>query len=142
MSQLFASGGQSTGVSASASVLPMNIPLGLIGLICLQAIVKTLNSLPQHHNLKASLLQHSAFFMAQLSHPYMTTGKTIALAIWTFVGNVMSLILNILSICHSFYFKKQVSFNFMVAVTFGSDFGAKESQTCQFPLFPHLFAMK
>ena len=85
VSQFFPSGGQSIGASASASVLPMNIPLGLIGLICLQAIVKTLNSLPQHHNLKASLLQHSAFFMAQLSHPYMTTGKTIALTRWTFV---------------------------------------------------------
>ena len=64
----------------------------------------------------------------------MTTGKTIALAIWTFVGNVMSLILNILSICHSFYFKKQVSFNFMVAVTFGSDFGAEENNLSLFSI--------
>ena len=53
----------------------------------------TLKSLLQHHNLKASILQCSAFFMIQFSHPYMTTGKTIALTIWTFVGKVMSLLL-------------------------------------------------
>ena len=83
VSQSFASGGQSIGVSASASVLPMNIqdsfPLGLTGL-----------SLLQHHNSKASILQHSAFFIVQLSHPYMTTGKTTALTRQTFVGKVVS----------------------------------------------------
>ena len=57
----------------------------------------TLKSLLQHHSSKASILQHSAFFMIQLSHPYMTTGKTIALTRWTFVGKVMSLFFNILS---------------------------------------------
>ena len=57
----------------------------------------TLKSLLQHHNLKASILQHSAFFMVQLSHPYMTTGKTIALTRRTFVGKVMSLLFNMLS---------------------------------------------
>ena len=57
----------------------------------------TLKSLLQHHSSKASILRHSAFFTAQLSHPYMTTGKTIALTIWTFVGKVMSLLLNMLS---------------------------------------------
>ena len=51
----------------------------------------------QHHSLKASILQHSAFFLVQLSHPYMTTGTTIALTRWTFVGKVMSLLLNLLS---------------------------------------------
>ena len=56
----------------------------------------TLKSLLQHHNLKASILGHSAFFMAQLSLPYMTTGKTIALTRWTFVGKVMSLLFNML----------------------------------------------
>ena len=56
----------------------------------------TLKSLLQHHSSKASVLWHSAFFMVQLSHPYMTTGKTIALAIWTFVGKVMSLLFNML----------------------------------------------
>ena len=57
----------------------------------------TLKSLLQYHSSKASILQHSAFFMVQLSHPYMTTGKTIALTRWTFVGKVMSLLFNILS---------------------------------------------
>ena len=57
----------------------------------------TLKSLLQHHNLKASILRHLAFFMVQLSHPCMTTGKTIALTRWTFVGKVMSLLLNMLS---------------------------------------------
>ena len=76
---LFASGGQSIGASAPASVLPMNIqgwfPLGWTGWISLQSN-GTLKSLLQHHSLKASILWHSAFFMVQLSLPYMTTGKT------------------------------------------------------------------
>ena len=63
----------------------------------LLAVQGTLKSLLQHHRSKASILQHSAFFMVQLSHPYMTTGKTIALAIQTFVGKMMSLLLNMLS---------------------------------------------
>ena len=86
MSWLLASGGQSIG--ASTSVLLMNIqglfPLGLIGLISLQS--KGLSSLLQHHNSKASVLRLSAFFTVQLSHLYMTTGKIIALTIWTFVS--------------------------------------------------------
>ena len=57
----------------------------------LLAVQGTLRSLLQHHSLKASIIQHSAFFMVQFSHPYVTTGKTIALTIWTFVGKVMSL---------------------------------------------------
>ena len=63
----------------------------------LLAVQGTLKSLLQHHSSKASILQHSALFTVQLSHPYMTTGKTIALTRWTFVGNVMSLLLNMLS---------------------------------------------
>ena len=85
MSQFFTSGSQSIGVSASASVLPINIqdwsPLGLTGWISL--LSKGLSSLLQHHNSKASILCLSAFFMVQLSHPYMTTGKTTALTRWT-----------------------------------------------------------
>ena len=97
MSQFFTSGGQSTEVSASASVLPMNIkewfPFGLTSWISLQS--KGLwrifsNSTVQ----KASILRHLAFFIVQLSHPHMTTGKTIALTRWTFVGKVMSLLFN------------------------------------------------
>ena len=81
ISQFFSSGGQSIGAVASASVLPMNIqdwfPLGWTGWISLQS--KGLSSLLQHHNSKASILSCSAFFTVQLSHPYMTTGKSIAL---------------------------------------------------------------
>ena len=97
MSWLFASGGQSIGASALASVLPMNIqdwfPFGLTEFI-LQS--KELPSLLQHHS-SDSILQCSAFFMLQLSHPYMTSGKIIALTIWIFVGKVMSLLFNTLS---------------------------------------------
>ena len=97
MSQ-FSSGGQSIG--ASASVLPMNIqdwlPLGL-DWFDLLAAQGTLKSLLQHHSLKALILQYSTFLMVQLSHPYMTTGKTIALTRWTFVGKRMSLLFNMLS---------------------------------------------
>ena len=95
MRWLFTSGGQSIGASASASVLPMNIqgwfPLGLTGLISLQS--KGLSSVFSNtiDSSKASVLLCSAFFMVQLSHPYMTTEKTIALIICTFVSNVMSL---------------------------------------------------
>ena len=100
VSQLFTSGGQSFGVSASESVLPVNIqewfPLGWTGLIFLQS-KGILKSLLQHHNLRASFFQHSAFFMVQLSHLYTTTEKTIALPRRTFVGKVMSLLFNMLS---------------------------------------------
>ena len=99
MNWLLTSGGQSIGASPSASVLPMNIqgwsPLGLTGLISL--LSKGLKSLLQHQSSKASVLWSSAFFMAQLSQLYMTTGKTIALAIQSFVYKVMSLLFNMLS---------------------------------------------
>ena len=94
MSQFFTSGNQSIGISASASVLQMNIqdwfPLGWTGWISLQS-KGTLKSLIQHHSSKASVLWCLDFFIVQLSHRYMTTGKTIALTRWTFVGKVMSL---------------------------------------------------
>ena len=87
--------------SFSFSISPSNEYSGLIsyrvdcfGLLAIQG---TLKSLLQHHGSKASILRCSAFFMVQLSHPYMTTGKTIALTIWTFVGKVMSLLFNMLS---------------------------------------------
>ena len=78
MSQLFASGGQSIGVSASVSVLPMNIQLISFRMdrLYLLAVQRTLTSLLQHHSSKPSILRHSAFFIFQLSQPYMTTGKT------------------------------------------------------------------
>ena len=97
MSQFFTSGGQTIGASAS-SVLPMNIqdwfPLGLTDLLAVQGALK---SLLQHYSSKASILWCSAFFIVQLSHPYMTTGKSVALTRWTFVSKVRSLLCNMLS---------------------------------------------
>ena len=82
--------------SFSFSISPSSEYSGLISLridwFDLLAVQGTLKSLLQHHSLKASILWHSAFFMIQLSHPYMTTGKTIALTIWTFFSKVMSLL--------------------------------------------------
>ena len=100
MSQLFTSGGQSIG-SFSFSISPSNEHPGLISFrmdwLDLLAVQGTLKSLLQHHSSKASILLHSAFFIVQLSYPYMTTEKTIALTRWTFVGKVMSLLFNMLS---------------------------------------------
>ena len=98
MSQFFTSSGQSIGVSASASVLPMNTqdwsPLVLSGWTSLQSkgLSRAFSNIT-----KASILMHSAFFIVQLSHPYMTTGKTIASSRQTFVGKLMSLLFNMLS---------------------------------------------
>ena len=89
--------------SFSFSISPSNEYSGLIsftkltGLISLQSKELSRVLRVQHHSSKASILRHSAFFMLQLSHPYMTTGKTIALIRWTFIGKVMSLLFNILS---------------------------------------------
>ena len=100
MSQFFASGGQSIG-SFSFSISPSNEYSGLISFridwFDLLAIQGTLKSLLQYHSSKVSILQSSAFLMVQLSHPYMTTGKTIPFTRWTFVGKVMSLLFNMLS---------------------------------------------
>ena len=98
----------------------------------LLAVPGTFKSLLEHHNAKASNLRHSASSIVQLSHPYMTIGKTIASTRWTFVGKVMSLLFNMLS-------REQASFNLMAAVTISSDFGAPQNSLL---LFPHLFAMK
>jgi len=87
--------------SFSFSISPSNEHTGLISFrmdwLDLLAVQGTLKSLLQHHSSKASILQHSAFFIVQLSDPYMTTGKTIALPRWSFVGKVMSLLFNMLS---------------------------------------------
>ena len=129
--------------SFSFSIIPSKEIPGLISFrmdwLDLLEVEGTLKSLFQHHSSKASILQPSAFFTVQLSHPYMTTGKNIALTRQTFVGKVMSLLFNMLS---SFSFKEQASFNFMAAVTICSDFGGKKLKLSLFPLFPHLFAMK
>ena len=87
--------------SFSFNISPSNEHPGLISFrmhwLDLLAVQGTLKSLLQHHGLKASILQHSAFFIVQLSHPNMTTGKTVTLTRWTFVGKVMSLLFNVLS---------------------------------------------
>ena len=97
VSQFFTSGGQSIGVSASISVLPMNIqdwfPVGLVGSPCCPGDSQESSPTPQF---KTSIPQHSGFFIIQLSHSHMTTGKTIALTRWTFLGKVMSLLFNML----------------------------------------------
>ena len=83
------------------NIIPSDEHPGLVSFrmdwLDLLAVQGTLKSLLQHHSSKASILQHSAFFIVQLSHPYMTTGKTIALTRWNFVGKVLSLLFNILS---------------------------------------------
>ena len=100
MSQLFISGSQSIGDSASTSVLPVNTQDWSISFrmdwVDLLAVQGTLKSLLQHHSSKASILRCSAFFVVQLSHPYVTTGKTIAFTRLTFVDKVMSLLFNML----------------------------------------------
>ena len=97
MSQLFPSGGQ----SFSFNISPSSEHSGLISFrmdwLDLLAVQGTLKCLLQHHSSKASILLHSAFFIIQLLHPYMTTGKTIALTRWTFVGKVVSLLFHMLS---------------------------------------------
>ena len=99
MSQLFTWGGQSTGVSAL--IIPSKEHPGLISFridwLDLLAVQGTLKSLLQHHSSNASILQHSAFFTVQFSHPHMTTGKTIALSWRNFVGKAMSMFFNKLS---------------------------------------------
>ena len=116
--------------SFSFNISPSNEYSGLISSrmdwLDLLAVQGTLKNLLQHHSSKASILQCSAFFIVQLSHPYMATGKTTTLTIWTFVGKVMSLFFNMLfRLVITFLPRsKQVSFNFMAAVTICSDFGA------------------
>ena len=96
----------------------------------LLAVQGTLKSLLQHHSSKASILWHSAFFMVQLSHLYMTTGKTIALIIWTFVDKEVSLLLNTLSRFVIAFLPRSKCLNFMTAVTICGDFRAQESKIC------------
>ena len=119
----------------SFSISPSNEYPGLISFridwFDLLAVQGTLKSLLKHHSSKASILQCSAFFIVQLSHPYMTTGKSTALTRWTFLGKVMSLFFNILSmLVITFFSQEQASFNFMAAVTICSDFGAQNNKAC------------
>ena len=127
--------------SFSFSISPSNEFPGLISFkmdwLDLLAVQGTLKSLLQHHTSKASILQRSAFYMVQLSHPYMTTGKTITLTRWTFVGKVMSLLFNTLFRFATAFLPRSKCFNFMPAVTTCSDFGAQENKVCPcFHCFP------
>ena len=120
--------------SFSFSISPFNEYSGLISFrmdwFDLLAVQGTLKSLLQHHGSKISILQCSAFYMVQLLHPYMTTEKTTALTIWTFVSKVMSLLSNML-------YRFVTVFNFMAAVTICSDFEAQENKVCHcFHYFP------
>ena len=130
----------------SLSISPSSEHPGLVSFrmdwLDLLAVQGTLKSLLQHHSSKESILWHSAFFLVQLSHPYMTTGKTIALTRWTFVGKVLSLLFNMLSILVIAFLPRSKHLNFMTAVTIFSDFGAQANGLLLFPFFPHQFAMK
>ena len=130
----------------SCSISPPNEYSGLISFrmdwLDLLAVQGTHKSLLQHHSLKASILQCSAFFIVQLSYPYMTTGKTIALTSWIFVGKVMSLLFTMLSRFVIAFLPRSKCLNFMGAVTVHVDFGAKKWSLSLFPLFPHVFVVK
>ena len=114
------------------SISPSNEYSGLTSFrmdwLDLLAVQGTLKSLLQHHSSKASIPQCSAFFMAQLSHPYVTTGKTIALTRWTFVCKVISLLFNMLSRLVIAFLPRRKCLLFMAAVTICSDFGAQENK--------------
>ena len=123
----------------SFSISPSNEYSGLISFrtdwLDLLAVQGALKSLLQHHSSKALILQCSAFFRVQLSHPYMTTGKTIALTRWTFVDKVMSLLFNKLSRLVITFLSRSKHLNFMSAVTIFSDLGAKKIVCHCFPIY-------
>ena len=127
--------------SFSFNISPSNEYSGLSSFrmdwLDLLAVQGTLKSLLQHHSSKTSMLECSAFFIVQLSHPYMTTGKTMALTRWAFVGKVMSLLFSMLSrLVIGFLPRIKHLFNFMAAATICSDFGAplqkKKSKVCNY----------
>ena len=133
--------------SFSFSIIPSKEIPGLISFrmdwLGLLAVQGTLKSLLQHHSSKASILWRSAFFTVQLSHPYMTTGKTIALTRWTLVGQVMSLLLNMLSRLVITFLprSKRVLISSLQSQS-AVIWSPKTWCLTLFPLFPHLFPMK
>ena len=145
MSQFFASGGQSIGVSASA-ISPSNEYSGLISFqidwLDLLAVQGTLKSLLQHHSSKAPILQCSSFFMVQLSHPYMTTRKTIALTRQTFVVEVMSLLFIMLSSLVTAFLPRSKCLLISWLQSTAAVILEPRKIKSPFPLFAHLFAMK
>jgi len=144
VSQLFISDGQSIGATTSVSVLLMNIqgcsPLGLTGSISLQG---TLKSLLQHHNLKKSILWYSAFHAVQLSQLNMTTGKTIALTIWTFVCKALPLLFIILSsFVIAFIPRSKPLLISWLQSSSSVILDPRKIKSVTVSTFPHLFAMK
>ena len=127
--------------SFSFSISPSNKHSGLISFrmdwFDVLAVQGTLKSLLQHHSSKASILQCSVFFIVQPSHPYMTTGKTIALTRQIFFDKVVSLLFNMLSKLVITFLPRSKSFNFMAAFTICSDFGAQKNKVSHcFHCFP------
>ena len=133
--------------SFSFSISPSNEYSGLFSFrmdwLDLLAVQGTLKSLLQHHSSKASILWLSSFFTVQLSHPYMTTGKTTALTRWTFVGKVMSLLLNMLSglVITFLPRSKCLLISWLQSPSAVILEPRKIKSLSLFPLFPHLFAM-
>ena len=133
--------------SFSFSISPSNEYSGLISFrmnwLDLLAVQETLKSLLQHHSSKASILWHSPFFMVQLSHPYMTTGKTIALTRWTFVGKVMSLLFNKLSRLVIVFLprSKHLLIPWLQSPS-AVILEPKKMKSTLFPVSPHLFPMR
>ena len=146
MSQFLASGGQTIG-SFSLTISPSSDYSGLISFrmdsLDLRADQGTLKNPLQHHSSKASILQCSAFFIIQHSHPYMTTGKTIALTRRTFVGKVMSLLFNMLSRLVIIFLPrcKHLLISWLQSPS-GVILEPKKINSATVSLFPHLFAMK
>ena len=143
-SHFFAWGGQSTGVSASASVLPVDTQDSFrMDWLDLLEVWGSLKSLLHHHSSKASIFLCSAFFTVQLSHPYMTTGKTIALTRRTLIDKVMSLLFNMLSRLVITFLprSKRLLISWLQSPSAVILEPPKKSQPL-FPLFPHVFAMK
>ena len=128
----------------SFSISPSNEYPGLISYrmewLGLLAVQRTLKSLLQYYNSKASILWHSAFFTVQLSHPYMTTGKTIALTRWTFVGKIMSLLFNMLSRLVITFLPRSKCL--LISWLQSPSAVILEPPKIKSALFPHLFAMK
>ena len=133
--------------SFSFNISPSNEYLGLISFrmdwLDLLAVQGTLKYLIQHHSSKASIPWHSAFLIVQLSHPYMTTGKTIALTRWTFVGKVMSLLFNMLSrLVITFLPRSKHLLISWLQSPSAVILEPPKNSLSLFPLLPHLFAMK
>ena len=128
-------------------ISPSNEYSGLISFrmdwLDLLAVQGTLKSLLQHHSSKASILWHSASFIVQLSHPNMTTGKTVVLTRWTFVVEIMSLLFNMLSrLVIAFLPRSKHLLISWLQSSSAVVLDPKKISPSLFPLFPHLFAMK